>query len=391
MSILVYIILWIVIPIANTTTQKLEMRGEEVTLENIKRTIKKEYDDIADSLNDMKDKHFSKKKGELTIFEKVAHVIIRILEGFIKFIGTFIGIIFAFVALILIIALVPTFIGGGALLFTLIPSITVFSLTEFLNVFSSNSAEISMIVNSLTMVMIIPLIAVVYQGIKLIFGIKYKNKIIGVTLFTIWLVSLVIFVFSVARSANDFHREAELSHFIELENTNSDTLYIELANSNSDIAYPLINSMNGQYLFCATDSMYYINPSIETRIINSKEELSIELVRISHGSSYRMAQNNAKKINYGYAQMDSLITLEAFCSYPKDNQFRGQHMEIIIRIPEGKSVQFVNSMENTTMFDLDLCKDKKSGFVFIDSYNDRIIINKNGKEFEIHDNNIEIE
>ena len=54
MSILVYVILWMVIPRATTTAQKLEMRGEEVTLENIRRTIKDEYDELSDSFNDLK-------------------------------------------------------------------------------------------------------------------------------------------------------------------------------------------------------------------------------------------------------------------------------------------------------------------------------------------------
>jgi len=390
MSILVYIVLWIVIPRATTTAQKLEMRGEEVTLENIKRTIRDEYDDIAESLNNIKDKHFKKKKGELTIFEKIAHVIIRILGGIIKFIGSFIGIILAFVALILIIAIVPTFIGGGVFLFSIIPGITMFSFSEFLNVFTSNSTEVSLIVNSLAMVLLIPLIALVYQGIKLIFGIRYNNKIIGITLFTLWITGVLLLGFSITRFANDFHREAEISHYIDLQTTESDTLYVELNNFNSDIEYPLINSMNGQFLFCVTDSMYYLNPKINTKIVESDEDFSIELIRISHGSSYRTAQNYADRINYSYTQLDSLITLAAYCSYPKQEEFRGQHMEIIIKIPEGKSVQFVNTKENEILFDLDICKEENnnSGFVFIDRENDRIIINKNGKDFEIYDDDI---
>ena len=62
MSILVYIILWIAIPEARTTAQRLEMRGEPINLENIERTINDEFNDISDRFKNMKDKHFSKKK-----------------------------------------------------------------------------------------------------------------------------------------------------------------------------------------------------------------------------------------------------------------------------------------------------------------------------------------
>jgi phage shock protein PspC (stress-responsive transcriptional regulator) len=46
---LIYIILWIVMPEALTTAQKLEMRGEAVTIENIKKLIKDEFEQVKSS------------------------------------------------------------------------------------------------------------------------------------------------------------------------------------------------------------------------------------------------------------------------------------------------------------------------------------------------------
>lgn len=43
---LVYLIMWIVIPEARTTAQRLEMRGEAVTLENIKRAVREEFENV---------------------------------------------------------------------------------------------------------------------------------------------------------------------------------------------------------------------------------------------------------------------------------------------------------------------------------------------------------
>lgn len=42
----IYIILWIAVPEANTTAQKLEMRGEPVTIENIKRAVREEFETV---------------------------------------------------------------------------------------------------------------------------------------------------------------------------------------------------------------------------------------------------------------------------------------------------------------------------------------------------------
>ncbi len=54
----VYIILWAVVPAAITTAQKLEMRGENVTIKNIEKTIKNEYEDVK--------KHFKKMRNSET-------------------------------------------------------------------------------------------------------------------------------------------------------------------------------------------------------------------------------------------------------------------------------------------------------------------------------------
>lgn len=45
-GLIIYIILWIVIPEASTTAQKLEMRGEPITIENIKKAVREEFENV---------------------------------------------------------------------------------------------------------------------------------------------------------------------------------------------------------------------------------------------------------------------------------------------------------------------------------------------------------
>lgn len=52
-GILLYIILWIVIPRARTTAEKLEMRGERVNLSNIEKSIKEDIQDIKNNLRNI--------------------------------------------------------------------------------------------------------------------------------------------------------------------------------------------------------------------------------------------------------------------------------------------------------------------------------------------------
>lgn len=46
-----YLILWIVLPEARTTAQKLEMRGDPVTIDNIKDSVRQEFDTVKRKMN----------------------------------------------------------------------------------------------------------------------------------------------------------------------------------------------------------------------------------------------------------------------------------------------------------------------------------------------------
>jgi phage shock protein PspC (stress-responsive transcriptional regulator) len=47
----IYVILWVVLPEAKTTAQKLEMRGEPVNISNIGKAVKEEFEKIKEKMN----------------------------------------------------------------------------------------------------------------------------------------------------------------------------------------------------------------------------------------------------------------------------------------------------------------------------------------------------
>jgi len=57
----IYIVLWIAVPPAVTTAQKLQMRGEPINISNIERMIKEEYEDMKKQFGKIKDTKTYKK------------------------------------------------------------------------------------------------------------------------------------------------------------------------------------------------------------------------------------------------------------------------------------------------------------------------------------------
>jgi phage shock protein PspC (stress-responsive transcriptional regulator) len=53
-SIPLYLVLWIAVPKARTATEKLEMKGEEVNVSNIEKTVREEYESVKENLKKAK-------------------------------------------------------------------------------------------------------------------------------------------------------------------------------------------------------------------------------------------------------------------------------------------------------------------------------------------------
>src|SRR5690606_17960064 len=103
-----YILFWILVPEAVTTSQKLAMKGEPVNISNIEKKIKEGFDDVADKV---KNADYSKVKSSLrTFFDTVGDIIILLL----KVCGIFIVIILLIVAAtVLIVLFIGLFTAGS--------------------------------------------------------------------------------------------------------------------------------------------------------------------------------------------------------------------------------------------------------------------------------------
>lgn len=83
--ILIYLVLWMALPPAITTAQKLEMRGENITINNIEKTIKDEYEQVKKNFDNFKKSDtYQKGKsffGSFTHRDKSTLIIVAVIVG----------------------------------------------------------------------------------------------------------------------------------------------------------------------------------------------------------------------------------------------------------------------------------------------------------------------
>lgn len=331
----IYILLWIIIPEAKSTADRLMMRGEPVTVSNIEKNVREELDALRERIKDG---------------PKATTAIGKMLEaigGVIKFIFLIIGKIimgfFVFIAIIVSIALLASLFGLVGAPFVHFPG--------FLHHMFNSSSQFSWIYLGTVLLIAIPALMIAYAGIRYLFNIKRKSRVVGMSALGIWLIALAIVllggmnVFREFSESDSFRKEVPLqqpvSKFMVLQTDES-------RNSESDYDYGgkyYRNMDNDFYLETSGDKL--ISRRIQLDVVKSQSD-SFDLVEIfyAQGSSRKSAIDNASRIAYSFTQTDSVLKLNRFFSLNKDDKWRAQKVQLLLRMPVGSRVRFDESLRH---------------------------------------------
>ena len=343
--IIVYIVLWIVLPKAETAAQKLEMRGEKVTISNIEKTVKEEYEEVKENMRRVKDsKEFKKTRN---VLDEIFHVIGRIILVFFKVILFIIGIAFIIAGVSVVMGLVGLVFFRGSFFPVQWWHSTFYSFQDFFGSFT-HPGNTTLFMMALFLAIIIPVIALIYGGIKMIFRFKAKDKTIGLIALVLWILSVIFLVTLAAYEGSSFLNSAWKKESNYLKEFDADTLWISMQ-SNPDI--PGFNdnwfedNKEDWNIISGVDKAYgKVALDIEQ---TDGDEFEIVVYKRSPGRSVIQASLNADHIDYGYSQDGPRLVLDPYFSLDKEYRWNGAETEVNILVPEGK---YIYLDRNTTNF-----------------------------------------
>ncbi len=332
-SLLLYVILWIVLPKAETAAQKLEMRGEAVNVSNIEKKVKKEFEAAKENVKAAANSETVKKTKNAAgdFFSSLGQVFLVFIKVILIIIGTSlvlggIGIIIALIS--------GTFVGLHFLPFGPYD----FSLGEFLAPFS-DPVSITLLVISLTLLFLIPVVAMVYGLIKLIFSIKTKNKGLAIGATTLWVVALLTTIGVIGIESNNYSKNGSslTKNTLTLD---SDTLIVNVNTlQKKDLnQYILFDfDLDDEWLF--TEDLDRIYGKINLDIERSKTGMTyIEIDKRSKGKSWENADENAANLNYNFSTLSSEVELDPYFYIEGDEKWRFPRIELTVYLPEGKHI-----------------------------------------------------
>jgi phage shock protein PspC (stress-responsive transcriptional regulator) len=334
---ILYIIFWIVMPVAKTASDKLQMKGDPVNINNISKTFKGEAEKVSENLK--KNGQQYGKKAE-TAFEAFFSFLLQIFKGIFKVFGKVFGVIFLIVGIFWLIGLIGMLIGSETIISITSEGVFSFEPSEFFNLIfvSENQYHLAIVGTILTVG--IPLILLIYAGIKLLFKIK-SHYSVALGLFIFWVIGIGICGMVSIKLASELTNHRAVST-VDVIGSEVNDFYIS---SNTDDApgkgiiedkYPIIS--------LDEDSIYLGNIKLYIHKSNT-DSMELKIMKFSHGKNGKDATNNAKMISYNYSINDSAIYLNSYISILKDNKYKGQELSAKLYLPVGKSIYLDNSLE----------------------------------------------
>lgn len=339
----IYLILWLIVPEAKTTAQKLEMKGEPVNVSNIERSIKDEFENVKENLKNIRKSE--RYKNAQSGLDRIIHLLISILHFMFKFIVAIIGIVFIIVGLGLLIGFAGSFIFENW-------GFSGMNIHSGLNLFADPS-NITLGIIGLALVAGIPILSLIYVGLKIIFSIKANHKIIGITAFVFWIMGLFFLAFTAFNESENFRTYNRSVESVRLDDFPSDTLYLEVSANGHYYDEDYYTYWSDDLMIVAEDDKYKIYGEVDFDIVKNKtNNIEIKTIRKARGYNKKKAGQNAVNINYRWKQKDSLLILDPYFSIPDGEKWRNQDMDIILKIPVGKVVYMHRNM-NRIITDID--------------------------------------
>jgi phage shock protein PspC (stress-responsive transcriptional regulator) len=350
-SLWVYAILWIVIPQARTTADRLAMRGEAVNIDNISKSIKDEMDGVKNRFNS-----YGKEAAQTTRtgLDRVGDVI----AGLFRIAGRLLGAFLIFFAFMLMFGLVSSIFG-----FSIAGESAEFN--DWINIIFLDRSHYWMAFIGGIIAVGVPAFMILYGGIKLLFKIKYSNRWLNIGAGILWIFGVILATYAGIKTGSDFSEGSKYKESMTVKGS-AEVFTISALPSTKLLEKHNIEELNddddddrrhhdhdNNYSICELNGKKVIVGVPEVRVITgSGDEIEVIINRKARGKEKRMAYERAKAINFNHTLDSTSLVLDGMFYLDEDQKFRVQQIEVIVKVPKGRTIYLDPSLKNIS-FDID--------------------------------------
>ncbi|MEZ4789161.1 MAG: PspC domain-containing protein [Flavobacteriales bacterium] len=348
----IYLLLWILVPKAGSAAERLRMRGEPVTVDNIKRVVEEGAERF-------------KRGGERMAHEASelgrswgAHAGQRRSQAvniFVKLLG--VGLII--VAFSLLLGLITGMIGGTVSLWHATWSNEELGLLDLGELLFSTREHALWMAIGITTLLTVPIIGLFLSGFRLLLDTR-TPRWLGLLLLFLWLAAWIPVVYTGVALGKDFKRSNSTLTEVELLQPAGGILYLD-SKDPMDMTGDWSMSYDDGEVKVDFDGVHVANGNVfgawgRLDIQRSADSLfHLKVEREAHGISTKVALARAGNVRFEFDQEQDVLQVSPVVSYPITDKFRGQDVHFTLEVPLGRSVYLrpgskhvIHDIENVT-------------------------------------------
>jgi len=331
-GVLVYAILWVIMPKAQSRIEKMEMKGEPANLQGFQKNLDEELQAVRDGLNTVN-------KHAQPIFARFGIFVGEFFEWLGRFISGTGKVIFKVIAGFII-------LFGVLFLLSLIVSYAAFqgfidsSVYEYFPFSIVDEANRGIILFSAFIVFFIPILALVLFSIRVAFNKQAINKTLSFALLIIWLGGVAMAFYHAAKISSEFKQHAELTQTTDLRAYKTYIIDIDKSkyfSKEDSVAYHIDANQRKQIVTDDFENGPFVTPNRVRIDINKSENGATRLIQKSEsqGKTFPDALQNAQNIGYKYAFQDSTLIFSPRFQLKKGSIWRNQEITLNLEVPVG--------------------------------------------------------
>lgn len=346
--ILAYIVLWIVLPEARSSFEKMEMRGEKVDVNRIAQTWQDRAqtwgDEVKTSAQQLgsRAKNFADTRGKAFASEIGATA-----RPAARGVGHIIGILFkAFFLIVagsiafgLLVALIVVIFGGGVSLWPLKQGIFDFMI--------EGTAQKMFFWGTVILFFAVPIVGFVVWLVRRIMRVRTQRHYLGWSFAGLWTLGWISAALFAASLGRDFRFGKSVPQAVTIAQPPADRMIVQV--TEPELQYSgefwwIDENDNGNTGWDLTeDSLKLAN--VDILVVKSLDSnYGVTVWRYSRGGNRRDAEMKASNIQYAVSYVDSILNLGSGFAIGSNNKFRGQEITVEISVPVGKKLRFDESV-----------------------------------------------
>ena len=356
-GVLLYAILWIVIPRAVTRADRMAMKGEKLNLQGFKNNFEEELSSVRNHLSDLHDEARPMIYKFRDFVSEFFYHLGKFFRGAGSILVKVIGVIILLVCL-----------GFSIALVVCLAMVTVWGDTHnHMFPFSVMTSEYAnRIYVAGFVVAFIPVLALFLLTTKAIFNARSVDRSVGSVIFIIWLFAVGVLTYYGSKIAANFRSSASFDQTISLVAPSKNTYYLKLNDvkyftHDDSVRLDMKSNFKGMVVTNENDYGDFEHNSVSVRIEKSdvSQPVLVETFR-AKGNHYEDALLNARNTKYIFSQQDSVLKFDHYLQRQPGALWHDEEIEVTLKVPMNAVLVIDDNLGDFLRDGIDIhqCKEK---------------------------------